>query len=255
MQGGDFSDAVLAWWREHGRDLPWRRTRDPYALLVAEVMLQQTQVTRVVDRWTAWLERWPDAASLAAATPAEVLQAWQGMGYNRRALNLHRASRVVAEDGWPTTFEGLRGLPGVGPYTAGALAVQAFGADLVPVDVNVRRVLERALGRTDLEPPPGRASDFLQALFDLGATVCVARVPRCDRCPVAAGCPSRRPAVRARAPPGPLRGVAAAGPRPAARRLRTGPVALPDADPEIVEALERDGLAWSTNRVVTLPSG
>jgi len=87
---------LLAWFRRHGRDLPWRRTRDPYQVLVSEFMLQQTQVARVVDRWTAWLERWPDAASLAGATPAEVLQAWQGMGYNRRALNLHRASRVVA---------------------------------------------------------------------------------------------------------------------------------------------------------------
>jgi len=124
---------LLAWYGENRANLPWRHTHDPYAILVSEVMLQQTQVARVVDRWTAWLERWPDAASLAGATPAEVLQAWQGMGYNRRALNLHRASRVVAADGWPTTYDGLRTLPGVGPYTAAALAVQAFGADLLPV--------------------------------------------------------------------------------------------------------------------------
>ena len=211
--GGDFSDAVLAWWREHGRDLPWRRTRDPYALLVAEVMLQQTQVTRVVDRWTAWLERWPDAASLAAATPAEVLQAWQGMGYNRRALNLHRASRVVAAQGWPTTYEGLRTLPGVGPYTAAALAVQAFGADLLPVDVNVRRVLERALGRTRpraadrarLGLPAGPVRPRRHGLP--GARPALRPLSRGRRLPVA------RAPLRASPPPGPLRGVAAAGPR------------------------------------------
>ena len=255
MQAAAFSDAVLAWWREHGRDLPWRRTRDPYALLVAEVMLQQTQVARVVDRWTAWLERWPDAPSLAAATPAEVLQAWQGMGYNRRALNLHRASRVVAAHGWPTTYDGLRTLPGVGPYTAAALAVQAFGADLLPVDVNVRRVLERALGGTDLEPPTGRASDFLQALFDLGATVCLARVPRCDRCPVAGSCPSRGRRYEPARRQGRFEGSRRQARGRLLDRLREGPVALPDADAEIVAALVRDGLAVVTNRVVTLPTG
>src|SRR4029078_12594810 len=110
MQADAFSDAVLAWWREHGRDLPWRRTRDPYALLVAEGMLQQTRLARVVDRWTAWLERWPDAASLAGATPAEVLQAWQGMGYNRRALNLHRGSRK-GTDGASSTDDACRRAP------------------------------------------------------------------------------------------------------------------------------------------------
>jgi A/G-specific adenine glycosylase len=173
-------DALLAWYGRHGRDLPWRKTRDPYAILVSEVMLQQTQVERVIPRWHSWLERWPDAPSLAAATAGEVIVAWQGLGYNRRALNLHRAARHVADRGWP---EDLTELPGVGPYTAAAVGNFAFGRDLLPVDVNVARVQERT----------GEAFDAscAQALFDLGATVCLARIPRCDDCPLARGCPSR----------------------------------------------------------------
>ena len=133
--------------------------------------------------------------------------------------------------------------------------MQAFGADLLPVDVNVRRVLERALGRTDLEPPTGRASDFLQALFDLGATVCLARVPRCDRCPVAAGCPSRGRRYEPARRQGRFEGSRRQARGRLLDRLREGPVALPDADAEIVAALVRDGLAVVTNRVVTLPTG
>src|SRR5438093_186029 len=111
--------SLLQWYAANGRDLPWRRTRDPYAILVSEVMLQQTQVERVIPRWHAWLERWPSVHDLAAASPADVIRAWQGLGYNRRALNLHRAARVVAEQGWP---EDLTELPGVGRYTADAVA-------------------------------------------------------------------------------------------------------------------------------------
>src|SRR5688500_12798104 len=140
-RGVDAVDAeLLAWFRKSGRDLPWRRTRDPYAILVSEVMLQQTQVERVVPRWHAWLERWPTLEALAAATPADVIREWQGLGYNRRALNLHRAASVVAERGWP---DDLTELPGVGPYTADAVRAFAFDADVLPVDTNVRRVQER----------------------------------------------------------------------------------------------------------------
>jgi A/G-specific adenine glycosylase len=171
---------LLAWYAEHGRDLPWRRTRDPYAILVSEVMLQQTQAARVVPRWVGWLERWPTVEALAAAPTADVLGEWQGLGYNRRAVSLKHAARVVAERGWP---DELTELPGVGPYTAAAVACFAFGREVLPVDVNVRRVQERT----------GEPFDHTcaQALMDLGATVCIARVPRCGECPLAFACPSR----------------------------------------------------------------
>jgi A/G-specific adenine glycosylase len=129
--------ALLAWYAEHRRDLPWRRTRDPYAILVSEVMLQQTQVERVIPRYLEWLERWPTAEALAAASAADVIRAWQGLGYNRRGLNLHRAARRIAASGWP---DDLIELPGVGRYTACAVANFAFGRGELPVDTNVRRV-------------------------------------------------------------------------------------------------------------------
>jgi A/G-specific adenine glycosylase len=182
---------VLAWYSQHQRDLPWRHTHDPYAILVSEVMLQQTQVSRVVPRYLAWLERWPDAKALAAATPAEVIEAWSGLGYNRRAINLHRcAQSVTALGGFPREQTQLRALPGVGPYTAAAIACFAFGEQVAAPDVNARRVLGRAFGDPDLPPPPGRAYEWNQALFDLGSGICIARRPRCEHCPLAAGCPS-----------------------------------------------------------------
>src|SRR5207253_684824 len=143
-------------------------------------MLQQTQAARVVPRYLEWLERWPSAEELAAASTAEVLRAWQGLGYNRRALNLQRAAQAVAAGGWP---DDLTALPGVGRYTADAVACFAFGRDVLPVDVNVRRIQER----TGAEFTGAAA----QALMDLGATVCLARIPRCAECPLATGCPSR----------------------------------------------------------------
>jgi A/G-specific adenine glycosylase len=171
---------LLAWYSQNGRDLPWRATRDPYAILVSEVMLQQTQVDRVVPRYLRWLERWPTVAALASASTAEVIVEWQGLGYNRRAVSLHRAARAVAESGWP---DDLTELPGVGPYTAAAVGNFAFGRDALPVDTNIRRVQERTGAGFD--------GSCAQALFDLGATVCLARVPRCAVCPLAAACPSR----------------------------------------------------------------
>ena len=156
-------EQLLAWFQANGRDLPWRHTRDPYAILVSECMAQQTQVDRVVPRWGRWLERWPTVEDLAAASPADVIREWQGLGYNRRALNLHRAAQHVAAHGWP---EDLTQLPGVGRYTADAVAHFALGLDVLPVDVNVRRVQERT----------GHAftSASAQALMDLGATICLA---------------------------------------------------------------------------------
>jgi A/G-specific adenine glycosylase len=171
---------LLAWHSTHRRDLPWRRRRDPYAVLVSEVMLQQTQVARVVPRFVAWMERWPSVDALAEASRDEVIRAWQGLGYNRRAVHLHRAAERVASGGWP---EDLTELPGVGEYTAAALRRFAFGEPVLPLDTNVRRVLERAGGSFGPESA--------EALMDLGREVCLARVPRCGVCPLAASCPSR----------------------------------------------------------------
>ncbi len=195
---------LLAWYDRGHRDLPWRRTRDPYAILVSEVMLQQTQAARVVPRYEAWLERWPDDAALAAASRAEVLGAWVGLGYNRRAVRLQEACVIVARDGWPRSAAGLRELPGIGPYTAAAVASFAFGEQVACVDTNVRRVAER-LGRGLPEElvPAGSAASWNQAMMELGATVCGAREARCGVCPVAPWCTSAGLVeVAARAPAG-----------------------------------------------------
>src|SRR6266480_1088599 len=220
--------ALLAWFAENGRDLPWRRTRDPYSILVSEVMLQQTQAGRVVPRYLAWLERWPTVDSLAAASTADVLREWQGLGYNRRALNLLRAAREVAARGWP---DDLTALPGVGPYTAAAVACFAFERPVLPVDVNVQRVLERTRGRFGPE--------FAQALMDLGATVCIARVPRCGECPLAGECPSRGRRFEPTRKQGPFEGSFRQRRGAALRALLDG---LDPRDDEAVAALARDGL-------------
>ena len=235
-------EALLAWYAESGRDLPWRRTRNPYAILVSETMLQQTQVARVVPRYLDWLERWPTVESLAATVPADVIRAWQGLGYNRRAVNLHRAAKMVAGRGWP---EDLTALPGVGPYTAAALACFAFGEDVLPLDVNVQRVLERSGGSF--------GGDCAQALMDLGATVCVARVPRCGICPLASGCPSRgrrfAPLRRQTRFEGSFRQRRGR----TLRLLATGPQPLSNLDADAVRALAVDGLVAVADGVASLP--
>ena len=239
MQG-----ALLAWFGGSARDLPWRRTRDPYAILVSEVMLQQTQVARVLDRYGPWLERWPTAESLAGAPAADVLRAWSGLGYNRRALNLQRAARRVVELGaFPGDVAGLEQLPGVGPYTARAIACFAFGAQVTTLDVNVRRVLERSLGTAEVPPPAGRAWDWNQALFDLGAQVCLARVPRCELCPLAAGCPSRGLTFAPLRRQGRFEGSRRQRRAALVRELATGPRADGGYDRDVVESLLADGLA------------
>jgi A/G-specific adenine glycosylase len=186
-------ERLLAWYERERRDLPWRRTRDPYAILVSEVMLQQTQVARVVPRYEAWLARWPTVESLAAASLGEVLREWVGLGYNRRAVRLWEAARVVASDGWPSRLEDL---PGVGPYTAAAVGSFAFGRQEAAIDTNARRVFAR-LG-APLTPPPGRAAQLNQATMELGATVCTARAPRCGVCPLQTGCDGPVPVAEPR---------------------------------------------------------
>jgi A/G-specific adenine glycosylase len=232
-------EALLAWFAEKGRDLPWRRTRDPYAILVSEVMLQQTQAARVAPRYVAWLERWPTVDTLAEAPTAEVIRAWQGLGYNRRALNLQRAAREIAANGWP---DDLTALPGVGRYTADAVACFALGRPVLPEDVNVRRVLERTGERFD--------HTCAQALMDLGATVCIARVPRCGECPLAVECPSRGRRFEPLRKQGPFEGSFRQRRSLALRVLLDGGS---PADAEAVEALAEDGLVRLEDGVASLP--
>ena len=198
-----FRAALLQWYGPRARPLRIRKTRDPWAILVSEVMAQQTQITRVDEAWIGFMEHYPTPASLAEASTAEVLRAWAGLGYNRRALNLQRAAVAVeARRGGsvPQSIEELEALPGVGPYTARAVAAIAFGRPVAAIDTNVRRVITRVAGE-DLRPgplqtaadalvEPGDPATWTHASMELGATVCVARSPRCDSCPVAAWCAS-----------------------------------------------------------------
>jgi A/G-specific adenine glycosylase len=198
--------ALLEWYAVQARDLPWRRTRDPYAILVAEVMLQQTQVDRVIPKWRAWLDRFSTLAELAAASRADAIRAWQGLGYNLRAVRLHAiACQAVTEYGGelPRTVDGLLRLKGIGRYTAGAVACFAYEQPVAMVDTNVRRVLSRVFG---IEPsnveamaqsviPVEHAYAWNQALMDLGATLCRARQPLCLLCPLMSECGGPRSAA------------------------------------------------------------
>jgi A/G-specific adenine glycosylase len=250
----EMQHAVLEWYDQQQRDLPWRHTHDPYAILVSEVMLQQTQVLRVIPRYHAWLDRWPTVDALAAAELGDVIRAWDGLGYNRRAVNLHRCATAVVELGsFPQQPRELVRLPGIGPYTAAAVACFAFGAQVAAPDVNARRVLQRA-GRPDAAPPEGRAYEWNQALFDLGSGVCVARKPRCELCPLAAACPSRGMTFA------PLRRQSAFQGSFRQRRSRLlkqlaadGPLAGGAVDRAALEALIADGLAVLDGDLARLP--
>ena len=194
------TDLVLNWGLPALRDLPWRRTRDPWAVLVSELMLQQTQVARVLPRWPEFLERFPTVAVCASAPVGDVVRMWDGLGYNRRAVNLHRAALAIVErhDGcFPRDRDALLALPGIGPYTARAVLVFAFERDEAVVDTNIARVLARVNGRSmrpgevqemaDELVPPGEGWAWNQVLMDLGATVCTKRAARCEICPLADG--------------------------------------------------------------------
>jgi A/G-specific adenine glycosylase len=236
-------DELLArWYSRNRRSLPWRETRDPYAILVSEVMAQQTQVDRVVPRWARWLERWPTVEALADASGADVIREWQGLGYNRRAVSLHRAAQTVAAHGWP---DDLTELPGVGRYTADAVARFALERDVLPVDVNVRRVQERT--------GHGFTAAAAQALMDLGATVCRARVPRCDICPLAEGCPSRGSRYEPLRKQGPFEGSFRQRRAATLRLVADAELPLASLDPAAVESLARDGLVLVADGTVSLP--
>ncbi len=192
---------ILEWWKTQDRDLPWRQTRDPWAILVSEVMSQQTQVERVVPKWRAFMDRFPTPAAAAASAAGEVIALWDGLGYNRRALLLHScAIRVESDHGGqlPDTLDELLALPGVGPYTARAVLAFAFERDVAVLDTNVGRILAR-VGGCSLRPaaaqafadglvPGGRGWEWNQAILDFGATVCTKRTPACGQCPVRREC-------------------------------------------------------------------
>ena len=191
------NSALLAWYSKHGRTLPWRASSDPYSVLVSEVMTQQTQVGRVVPHYKAFLARFPTVEAVAAAPLRDVIAAWSGLGYNNRAVRLHRAARRIVANGWPDTVSGLEQLPGVGPYTARAVAAIAFGAQVAAVDTNLRRVVSRwhgeplsgsTLSRIAMGDIAEDAAAWNQAVMDLGAALCRPRLPRCDECPVESWC-------------------------------------------------------------------
>ncbi len=212
-----FAGELVDWHRREARTLEVRATADPWAVLVAETMSQQTQIARVGPFWRHFIDRWPTPAALASASTPDLLAAWAGLGYNRRALALRDAARrIVADHGGavPSDIGALQALPGIGPYTARAVAASAFGKPVAPVDVNVRRVVSRFTGLSGARAVQEAADRLIgssasgpalwvHAVMDLAATICVRRHPACDRCPLAEGCvsrgtmgdePSRRPA-------------------------------------------------------------
>ncbi|MEX1164608.1 MAG: A/G-specific adenine glycosylase [Nitriliruptor sp.] len=284
------AEQLLAWSERTRRDLPWRRTRDPWAILVSELMLQQTQVARVEPRYRAFLDRFPDPASCADAAPAEVVRAWAGLGYNRRAISLHRTATLLVErhgGRLPDDLDALLALPGIGPYTARAVLTFAFERDNGVVDTNAARVIARAVAgerltvrevqdHADELVPLGRGWEWNQAILDLGATVCVKRSPRCDRCPVADRCrwarsgwPDPDPADGSAGTSGTqsrFDGSDRQGRGRLVQALRTGPLELerladaagwpedPDRARRVADGLVGDGLAEYADGQLLLPA-
>ena len=222
FQTRDFRSALLRWYGNHGRDLPWRHTRDPYAILVSEIMLQQTQVATVIPYYKEWLRRFPDFRALARATESEVLHAWQGLGYYSRARNLHAAATRISKDygsRCPETAAELAALPGLGRYTTNAILTFAFDQPVAVVEANIVRLLARIFdvsapvdttaGRETIWThaaqlvPPQRAGEFNSALMDLGATICLPRAPQCGVCPAKPFCRATEPLKLPRKKPRP----------------------------------------------------
>jgi A/G-specific adenine glycosylase len=215
----EFSDLILEWYARQGRKLPWRGTADPYVVWVSEIMLQQTRVEAVIPYFERWLERFPNIASLAAASEQDVLSLWEGLGYYSRARNLHKAAILVMKEyggELPRELAALRKLPGIGKYTAGAIASMAFGQDVASMDANLRRVFARVFDVAEAadapageqilwrlaeqQLPKGRAGDYNQALMDLGATICLPRNPRCLLCPLREICRASLLGIQAQRP-------------------------------------------------------
>ena len=267
--------AVLAWGMPRLRDLPWRATRDPWRILVAEVMLQQTQARRVIPKWTSFCEAYPTPAACAAAPLGDVLRHWQGLGYPRRARNLRDAARLIVSHhagDVPDTIEALRSLPGVGPYTARAVLAFAFERDVAVVDTNIARVLARVYGERltaqrvqavgDALVPQGAGWVWNQVLMDLGAMVC-RPTPRCDECPLATTCGWN---VAGRPSPDPADGSAGVSTRQAPydgsdrqargdvlRALHDGARRADAFPPRIVDGLIADRLVARTGELLHLP--
>jgi len=226
--------ALLSWGESQRRDLPWRRTRDPWAILVSELMLQQTQVPRVIPKYAAFLDEFPTPAVCAAAPRAAVVRAWAGLGYNRRAVSLHRAAIAIGDGPFPNTLAALLALPGVGAYTARAVLTFAFEADVGVLEVNTSRVVARLTGAAATQAaaddlvPAGQGWAWNQAMIDLGATVCLRRDPRCGECPVRRWC--RAPGADAPPPTQQSRfeGSDRQGRGRLVDALRSGPVAWAD---------------------------
>ena len=272
---------LLAWYAVEQRDFPWRRTRDPWAVLVSEVMLQQTQASRVVERFPPFLRRFPTPTAMADASEAEVLVAWAGLGYNRRALSLRRIATAIRRDGWPADADGLRRLPGIGPYTSRAVAALAFGQPVGAVDTNVRRWLTRRFGldvaagtsilqeladglaNADRRASSEAVAAWMHASMEFGARVCRARTPDCPNCPIADGCPSRNRAAAVpvrrqsafagsdRALRGALLRAMTASPQGHVTMSRAHRLAGPRLD-AVIAGLERDRLAHRSGRHVKL---
>lgn len=250
---------LIRWFERDAPDLPWRRTRDRWAVLVSEVMLQATPVARVLAHYERWMARWPGAADLAAATVGDAVAQWQGLGYPRRARNLHAAAVVLAEHGWPDPGR-YEDLPGVGAYTADAMRCFADGLPVLPEDVNVRRVVARRFPAGWPGAPPGRSWHAGQAMMDLGREYCRARAPRCDSgCPVRPGCPAADAGVVDEVTPRARRQARYEGSMRQRRGMllralaEHGRVAA-SRDPEAAGSLVAEGLADRRGRML-LPAG
>jgi A/G-specific adenine glycosylase len=261
---------LFGWWQTNGRtDLAFRRSRDRWPVLVAEVMLQQTQASRINERFDPFMARYPTPRAMADASAAAVLADWSGLGYNRRALSLHRTARQIAEDGWPETVAGFESLPGIGPYSARAVASIALGQPVGVVDTNVRRWLVRrfaadpadrahlqALADRLAEAADGDPGSWTHATMEFGARICTARAPQCDACPISQGCPSRGHAQRV---PVGRQNAATASARAArgaaVRRLASAAnhwLPAGTLDPATRDALVRDGLAHRRGQFIHL---